>query len=71
MIYTKGYAKVFKYRNTQECMKTNEDKVEFDAIVRERTSAIGTHGQITSKKLAGFILKRVHVTVKVIDEEKT
>ncbi len=51
-------------------MKNSNDKVKFEAIVRERTSAIGTYGQLTSKKLAGLIAKRVRVTVKVIDEEK-
>lgn len=52
-------------------MKDNKKKVEFDAVVRERTSQLGTYGQITSKKLANLILKKVHITVKVINKEKT
>ena len=50
-------------------MKTNEKTVEFDAVVRERTSQLGTYGQITSKKLANFMSKKVHVTIKVIKEK--
>jgi hypothetical protein len=50
-------------------MKDNKKKVEFDAVVRERKSQLGRYGQITSKKLANFMSKKVHVTIKVIKEK--
>ena len=50
-------------------MKNSKKKVEFDATVRERKSQLGKYGQITSKKLANFISKKVHVTIKLVKEK--